>query len=100
MWRLLIIFFGFLLISACNNEPEVKKDTEFVPVYGDYLFKFHRDMPGQVPYANDLVYYHLRHRDGTRVTYTSRLGGQYLKYMMTPVPQLSLIHISEPTRPY
>ena len=87
MWRLFSVILSFTFFISCSNEPEVKKDIPFVPVVGDYLFKLHKDVPGEIPQVNDVVYYHLRHRNGKRVTYSSRMGGgNYLKYQMKAEP--------------
>lgn len=77
MKNLLFIFGLLVLLASCQEEkPTVTKHG--------YPFEYHIDKPGSTVKAGDLVYYHVHHRNGTSVTFSSRWSGALPNKMIVP----------------
>ncbi|MCB0663286.1 MAG: FKBP-type peptidyl-prolyl cis-trans isomerase [Saprospiraceae bacterium] len=74
----LIYFIGmFLFLVACQQEkPTVTKHG--------YPFVFHIDKPGKNVEPGDIVSYHVYHRNGSEVTFSSRTSGNTPNKMVVP----------------
>ncbi len=71
----LIMSLTFVFFLGCKgNEsmPDTVVEKPFAPTHDGHLIKYHRDVPGINTQIGDLVFYHIRHRNGNTVTFSSR----------------------------
>jgi len=79
-------FFLVLFLGCEGNESVNAVERPFESTHDGHLIKFHKDVPGTNTQIGDMVYYHVRHRNGNTVTFTSRSGPREpFKYLMTGV---------------
>ena len=83
----LIMSFAAVFFLGCNgNEsmPDKVVEKPFVPTHDGHLIKYHRDLPGTNTQIGDLAHYHIRHRNGNTVTFSSRkaMSGPF-KYLVS-----------------
>jgi FKBP-type peptidyl-prolyl cis-trans isomerase len=72
----LYIFILFVVLSC--SEEQVSNTSAGFPI------KFHIDKKGDKVKPGDLVYYHVYHRNGSTVTFSSRAGGDTPSRMVVP----------------
>jgi FKBP-type peptidyl-prolyl cis-trans isomerase FkpA len=77
MKNVLFILSLILLLASCQKEKAT------VTKHG-YPFTYHIDKPGPTVKAGDLVYYHVHHRNGSELTFSSRWSGDFPNKMMLP----------------
>lgn len=74
---ILVIVSLVILQSACQQEPA--KTTR-----SGYPLKIHVDYQGEQPETGDMVYYHVQHRKGDQVTFSSRVSQDRPNMLMLP----------------
>jgi len=86
LFPLIISCFFVLFLGCKDNESVESTEKQFAPTHDGHLIKFHKDVPGPTTQVGDLVHYHVRHRNGNTVTFTSRAGSKEpFKYLVSGV---------------